>query len=158
VQPVLIDRYALPTLAGLAPVLLFALYRPPARPWLLAGCSSLVIVNLFDLAYMTWHYRHRDKVNDELIEWIRSERDATPVVFELTQQLYVVCHYAPELTPRCYYLDFEAGEIGSQDNNFRRFNRDLARAYTTHYSGPALMKWSVLQHLSRRYVVPDLAE
>ena len=89
----------------------------------------------------------------ELITAIRSLPDEAPVLFEITRDLMVVWRYAPDLETRCFFLDFEAGEIGGIDG-FRTYVRNEARNAVKYYPYPALFKWSEARALDRVYIIP----
>ena len=97
-------------------------------------------------------YRERDRLTDQLIATIRNHTDSAPISFESSQELYVVTQYAPDLRGRCFFLDFERGEIGDVDSS-RISVRDLARKFAEFYGQPGLMTWDRLRTLPKRYLV-----
>ena len=152
VQPATMTRYILPTLAVLGPVVaFFSLFLPRAGQ--VGLCLALVAGgawNLHDLAELK---RDNDLQTSELIAAIRELPKGTPVVFEFTNSLYVVERYAPDLSSRCYFLDFERGQL-PEASNHRIVTRDVARQYAKYRGQPGLMPWTQFKTLPRRYLVP----
>jgi hypothetical protein len=152
VQPSLEDRYAMPAAAALAPAVAFVLARAP-RVWLAGFCALFIVVGTVRLRENCQGYREADESTEYLIEVIRRQTGDAPVVFESIHQLYVVGRYAPDLAGRCYKLDFENDEIGSEPA--RLIDRDLARRFAESYGKPGLMKWADVCRLRKKFIVPD---
>jgi hypothetical protein len=151
VLPVLVDRYALPAVAGLAPAVAFAVSRT-SRFWASALCGFLVLLGTHHMGALRGWYDQRDQQTAELMDALRRHTAGEPVLFESSHELYVVCRYAPDLAPRCYALDFKEGQLGHIDA-FRLFLRDAVRMYARFYPEPALMTWDVARTLPKLYLV-----
>jgi hypothetical protein len=93
-----------------------------------------------------------DSATDELIGMLRQVPDKQIIMFESPAKLYLVCRYAPDLTPRCFLLDFERGEINFAPDS-RVFVRDLARKYGDFYQWPHAEKWATVKKLKHFYIV-----
>jgi hypothetical protein len=156
VQPVLVSRYALPAVAGLAPIVAAFAAR---LGWAgnLGFCVLLAAISTLGLHTEVQEQRRREAHTQELVQAIRTTPTSVPVLFEVAHQLYVICHYEPELAARCYFLDFEEGQLKSV-SRFRVFNRDLARRYASFYGQPRLLPWETARTMPGCYLVPDLEE
>jgi hypothetical protein len=138
-QPVYLPRYAIPAVAGCAPLSAWAASR--LRPLGLGIC--ILILSLFSgLAVRTEALRQKSWSHsiDWLIHVLRQRPESEPIVFESPAQAYVVDRYANDLRKRSYLLDFEDDEIGNINRN-RLFMRDLSRQYASFYAGPAMVPW-----------------
>lgn len=150
VQPVFMSRYALPTVAGLAVPFALLISRT-TRPitWILlslfAGMSSYGVLVFRQRA------QSKDLAMDKKIAVIRALPDGAPVLFEITRDLSVITHYAPDLTTRCFFLDFEEGELAGV-SKFRLAVRDGTRATHRWYDTPALLHWREVAHLPAFYL------
>jgi hypothetical protein len=152
VQPVLMERYAMPAVAAVAPLTALAGARLPRA--VLAGICAVL------LALGTWYLQAQagaavatDRRMEELAAVIRARTGDDPVAFQHTHELYPLCRYAPDLAGRCVCLDFEPGQVG-ETTTFRLFNRDLHRRYVAYYGRPGLIAWDDYRARPRRYLVP----
>jgi hypothetical protein len=152
VQPSLEDRYATTAALGLGAAVAWVLARVH-WVWLAGLCLLLVTVGAYRLELERKGYREVDDYTTALITAIREHTGKGPVVFETIHQLFVVCHYAPDLADRCYKLDFEEEDIPADDG--RLIDRDLARRFAECYSKPGLLKWDDLLRLPKKFFVPD---
>jgi hypothetical protein len=153
IQPVLLGRYAIPAVAALAPAVGFLVART-SRVWAVGLCLFFVLVGTRTLMTECVNYQDEEQKTQELISAIRNQTGTAPVAFESSHELSVVCRYAPDLADRCYFLDFERGQIGLVDNR-RIILRDLSRKVAENYGKPALISWDALRHLPKHYVVLD---
>jgi hypothetical protein len=153
VQPMLLSRYALPAVVALAPPLAFLLARLP-RTAVGATALCLAVVSAWDLREDAASYRQRDRQTQDLIAVLRSRTTDGIVLTRHCHALYVVCHYAPDLRDRCFFL--EDHELGGQRLRYRSevFTRDLARNYATFYGQPALFPWFEAVHPAKIYFIP----
>lgn len=153
VQSVLIEKYALPALAGLAPAAAYAMART-TRTWQVLLCAILCLTGIRELHQYTQQRRDHDgRFTAGLIDNLRRNTGDADVIFETQHNLYVVCRYAPDLAGRCYFLDYEPGQIGN-DSHFRVFSRDLARRYDAYYPVFGMKKWEELRERPSFYLVP----
>jgi hypothetical protein len=153
VQPALVDRYALPAVAGLAPAVAWLFTRMSAYYPALAACLFLGLggQQLYDQASTM---RSKDRETQALISSIHAVAGSETILFESPEQQYLVCHYAPNLLPWSYLIDFEQGEIGYAPSS-RIFVRDLARKYSEFYGPPSIMKWSKFRaNYKHAFMVP----
>ncbi len=151
VQPVLVDRYALPATAAVAAVTALVLV-PLSRPWLVALCVLLAAGATLNLRELAREYAERDLRTDALIAAIRTDTGDEIVVFEQPHELHPVCRYAPDLANRCFLLDFENTSVASRS---RIFNRDLARRFAEFYGSPGLVSVEHISSLRRYYLVRE---
>jgi hypothetical protein len=152
VQPLLVDRYALPTVASLAPAIA-SVISPMPDVWLVALCGLLFLIgvyNLRDLHRASWQ---QDRRSAALMQALREHTGEEPVLFEGPLELYVVCRYAPDLAKRCFALDFEPEQVGHRDAH-RLSSRDQARIFTKFYPEPNLIPWEAARNLPTPYIVP----
>ena len=147
VQSALVDRYALPATAALAPLAALLAARL-SRPWLLGFCLLLIASGTLNLHDLAQQYQERDRQTDDLIASIRHATGKELIVFEQPHELQQVCYYAPDLASRCVLLDFEPGQFGPVPPS-RVFNRDLARKFAAFYGQPALVRWDELKSRPR---------
>lgn len=153
VQSVLIEKYALPAVAGLAPSAAYALARA-GRLWQIGLCGVLCLTGVRELhAYAVQTRDHDEHFTAGLIDNLRQNTGDADVIFETQHNFYVVCRYAPDLAPRCFFLDYERGQIGN-DSHFRVFSRDLARCYDAYYPVFGMKKWEGLRERQSFYLVP----
>lgn len=153
VQSVLIDRYALPAVAALAPAAAFVVSRM-SRFWMMILCTFLFLNGAYDLRVLYTRAWAHDQSSAELMTAIREHTAQEPVLFESPHELYVVCRYAPDLAKRCFALDFEEGQLGQVDT-LRLFLRDTCRNYGRFYPQPALRSWDMTRTSPRVYLVPQ---
>jgi uncharacterized membrane protein len=151
VQPVLAERYGLPALAALAPAVAYLASRV-SRRWVLVFLAACIALSTVKLRLDTLAYSERDRATDRLVDAIRDYGPENPIGFEYLNLLYMVCHYAPDLAERCYYLDFEVGQVGYTPV-IRVFTRDLCRNYARYYERPALLPWEKAKRLPLRFLV-----
>jgi len=150
-ESVLVPRYFLPMVLALPPIVALLLSRLSAK-WVLAFAALTVVWNGFLFRAEAEYSRGRDQRLEELIAAIRLLESDVPVVFELPEPLYAVCHYAPDQTRRCFLLDYQTGELIA--SKYRLLNRDLGRQFTRFYGPPAMLDWEQLRRLERFYIVP----
>lgn len=152
VQPVLVDRYALPATAALAPVTAFLVYRL-SWFWTVVLCLFLILSGAVTLRDQFIGYADRDGRTAALLAAVREETAGQPVLFESPLDLYVVVRYAPDLRARCFALDWEAGELGLVDDS-RTFERDGVRNYARFESISGVRRWSEVRRSRSLYLVP----
>ena len=150
-ESVLRGKYAMPAVAALAPAIAFLVARA-SRLWAVVLCLFFVLVGAYTLDTDCKDYQDEEQKTQELIKALRNHIGAGPVAFESIHELWVVCRYAPDVADRCYFLDFELGQLGLVDNR-RIIIRDLARKYAEYYGKPALLPWDDVRQLSKRYLV-----
>jgi hypothetical protein len=150
--PVLVDRYALPALAGIAPVAAFFLARTN-RFLLTALCAVLIVLGTRDLSGRAERAREADGRVDALIATLRQQTPDTNVLFESSHDLAVVCRYAPDQAGRCYFLDFEPGDLHGV-STLQIVLRDVARRYAAYYGRPGVMPWAEARELRQVFLVP----
>jgi hypothetical protein len=152
-QPVMHPRYALPTVASAAPAIAFLVSRASRRA-VIGLFLAFLLLGTIELRQATRAAEHLDEETDRLITAIRTHNPDGITVFEYPNSLYVVTHYAPDLAERCYYLDFDANEIGHTPD-FRLFTRDLSRNHARYYEKPRLLAWEKAKQLPRPFLVHD---
>jgi hypothetical protein len=152
-QPVFVDRYALPAVLALAPLVAWLCTWFPR--WLaVAVCAGLWIVSGLEMHYLAEDYRSRDMQRAQFIGFLREkcEPDA-PIAFHTPIRLSWVMRYAPDLAPRCYQLDFDWADLDAGvEAHF--FSRDLARQEAAYYGRPRLLSCRDM-NLPLAYVVFD---
>ncbi len=154
VQSVLHEKYAFAAVAGLAPAVAYCASRM-SRAWLLVLGAVLCLTGIREHHERAQHLRdHDQRFTAGLIADLRQKTAGEDLLFDNLHNLYVVCRYAPDLAGRCYYLDFEPGQIGNAPPD-RVFARDLARHYEAFYAVPHLKKWGVLKTRPHFYLVPS---
>ncbi len=146
-----VPRYALPTIGGITVLSAFLLSMTPR--WLAAGLLAVyfalgaVALRVFDA-----DAREQDRQTAALISAVRADAAQAPVMFEITRELMVVWRYAPDLAPRCFFLDVEKGQAGSVDD-FRVFVRNEARNAERFYPSPATYSWEKARKLPEMWLV-----
>jgi hypothetical protein len=154
VQPVLMPRYALPALAALIVILAFGCSLLP-RSVQLAACVLLILAGALQLRASAAQAKQFDATVQHYIAMLRQLPDGSPILFEYVGPLNLVCYYAADLAPRCFFLDYERDEIGPT-NALRLFGRDLARPYAKYYGVPALLPWASIRNQQRIYFISSL--
>ena len=153
IQPTLTPRYAIPAIAALAPAVAYGLARLPR--W---GAVPILLVLLYtsgnSLEGNAKDARRQDQRTAAVSQAVREIPDNQPVVFEVTHELAVVWHYAPDIRSRLVLLDFEHGQVPNP-TRLRIVSRDLARAYARFYPAPQLVSWNTLQSSPEFYLAPD---
>jgi hypothetical protein len=142
VQPVFLDRYALPAVAALAPAVAFVTARM-GRVWVLAVAAYFALVSTHQLTSLAAEARARDRRTEQLIATIRDHRGDKPVICEQHLAQYVLYHYAPDLADSCFMIDHELGQAECDGQPYV-FARDLCRRYEEFYHAPKLLKWESL--------------
>lgn len=153
VQSVLVDRYGIPAIATIAPVVAYLTSRV-SRAWVLALCAYLIIGSGHFLGSESLRFRTIDANMNHLNETIRTRTGSDPVVFERVNQVLITGYYAPDIAARCFYLDFETDQIPDA-GNYRIMCRDLIRQFARFYQTTPMMNIAKLQDLSRFYLVVD---
>jgi hypothetical protein len=152
-QPVFVDRYALPAILALTPLVAWVCSRFPR--WLaVAVCAGLWIVSGLELHHLADDYHSRDTQRAQFIGFLREkcEPDA-PIAFHTPIRLSWVMRYAPDLAPRCYQLDFDWADLDAGvEAHF--FSRDLAQQEAAYYGRPRLLGCRDMK-LPLAYVVFD---
>jgi hypothetical protein len=151
VQPVLVDRYAIPAVAAIGPAAAYAL-AGAGRGWVLAACAFLLASGAYTMHSLDLRYRERDARTAELAAAVRKHTGDQPVLFESVHELYVVCRYAPDVAPRCVALEFDLDQV--RGNRFRRFLKDATRAYARCYPEPRIVGWGEVRGSVRHWLVP----
>jgi hypothetical protein len=155
-QGAIAARYALPALAALPPVLAFLLARLPTAAVGFVGLL-LALGGGWLLAEQANAARDADRLINGYISTIRSLPGDELVVFESPHPLFAICHYAPDLVPRCPLLDFEVEQVGPA-SDYRVFTRDWVRQHATYFGIPRLLTWDELRRLPHALLVPALNE
>jgi len=140
VQPTFVSRYALPAVAGFAGLFALLISRT-ARPVTWALLLLFVGMSSYGLLVFRRSAARKDLATDNLIASVRALPGDAPVLFEISRDLSVITHYAPDLAARCFFLDFEEYELGGIDK-FRLSVRDMARITERWYGTPALVPWT----------------
>ena len=161
VQPLLVDRYALPTVASFAPAIAVVI-SGTSDLWLGVLCIPLFFAGAHQMHRLHVGYRDRDRERSNLFRAIRLKTGAEPVMFESLHDLAVVHRYAPDLAARSFMLDFELDELADVEA-VRIANRNQTRLLNRFYSWPHLMAWKTLRSSSRFFLVgwslkPELSE
>ena len=154
VQSVLVSRYAITAVAGIAPAVAFIVSRMK-RGWIILLIGFFAVVSAYELHHGTVRARQNDARTGELIQSIREHTGNSLVVFEAPNELYVVWHYAKDLRDRLFLLDFETEQFANNVSRSRIFARDLARQFAKFYPSAALLPWEQLQHTETVYIVPN---
>jgi len=155
VDPLLNDRYALPTVASFAPAIALV-FSPVPDLWSLALCGLLFWTGAAGLRDLCLSYQEQDQRSARLMAAIRAHTGDAPILFEEPEELHVVCRYAPDLAQRCWALDFEPEHLGSIDN-YRLGVRDMVRLFVKFYPRPGLLSWEAVRHAPQHYFVPASA-
>jgi hypothetical protein len=152
VQSVLMTRYAVPAVLALSLPVAHLMHRIPTT-WLFLLLALFFVEgeSAIQKRARAWEAETQDM--DRLITAIRTETDNQPVLFDSPFLLLVLCHYAPDLASRCYFLDFERGEIG-QDLDSRIIMRDVTRQFCRFYGIPRCKPWVELKNWPRFYLIP----
>jgi hypothetical protein len=152
-QPTLTNRYFIPAVAALAPVMAYSLTRLPR--W---GCAvilaALIVVSADGLRQHAVDARRQDQRTDEVTKELRELPVDRLVVFEVPHAVHVIWHYAPDLRDRIALLDFETGQV-AHPSPIRVVTRDLARAYARFYDGPRQVPWDEVGSSAEFYFVRD---
>ena len=140
VQPAFMSRYCLPAVAGFAVLFAFLMTRT-AKPVVVSLLILFIALGAFGLLMFRRSAERTDRHTDAMIASLRALPDHAPVLFEISRDLSVISHYAPDLNARCFFMDFEEGEVGGVDK-FRLSVRDMARIVERWYGSPALLSWT----------------
>jgi hypothetical protein len=152
-------RYALPAVACVAPAVGAVLARAPDLG-VIAVCALLLMSSAYSLRGLARYYRYRDQRNRNLISAIREHTAGDTVVFESVHDLYVVCHYAPDLAIRCFALDFEPGQLDHLGDPFRVWSLYHAKLFSYYYKYPKTLDLESARNLVKKYIIildPDNA-
>ena len=153
VQPVLVSRYGITAIAGIAPAVAHIMSRMK-RIWLILLIGFFAAASAHELHQRSLRAREDDARTQELIHTIREHAGNSPVLFEAPHQLFVVWHYAADLRRQVFLLDFETDQFSNNVSRFRVFARDLARQFAKFYAAPGLMAWDQVRHANSVYLVP----
>jgi hypothetical protein len=154
VQPALVSRYAMMTVLGLPALAAYLLGRAP-KPILIAACVGLIVIGSYGLQRQSNKWAGPNGYHNQLeavVADLRRETGDSPILFDLRQYLYPVCHAAPDLAPRCFFWDFEL-KPNLPRSDFRICERDVARAIHRFYRPPGLLQEDRLAEVQRIYLV-----
>jgi hypothetical protein len=147
VQPVWVERYALPAVAGLAPAVAFLVARM-ARVTVLALIAFFLVVSTQQLRNQATEAREQDQRTDAVIATLRQHDGDGPIICEHLSAQYVLHYYAPDLAP--LFVDHEPGQTDCRRDEYY-FSRDLCRNYEAYYTVPKTIRWKALPTMSPRY-------
>jgi hypothetical protein len=156
-QPVYLERYALPSLTVLAiPVAYVSARQPPWAIGLL--CAGFCICGGLELNRLAVHYRGIEAGRKEFQAFLREHcPEDQPIVFQFPLRLFVIERYAPDLAAHCYQLDFDSRDVDSTDDWF--FLRDQAHVNAAYFAHPKLITVAELRTRPVAFLVvekPDL--
>jgi hypothetical protein len=152
-QPTLVPRYGLPAIVGLAPALALVLARA-GRVVLVSLLLVFLLAGAYNLREDRLKFQEEDEKTNDLIAAIREHSGESVVAFESNHELFVVCRYAPDLSERCRFLDFEREQVPDVEKR-RVVVRDLARRFAESYGKPGLIALDDWKKLPKRYLVLD---
>ena len=159
--PILLGQYAIASVAGLAPGIALVLARV-SRSGLIALCLFFVLVGARDLRYQAARHQHTDQRKWEVIDTIRRHTGSHPVTWEHFFP-HEIAHYAPDLSPRLFYLnkrDFD--RVPTINAHFfndaewkraRTWGSEWARRFAAVYGYPAVMEFEHLRDLPIKYLI-----
>lgn len=150
-EPLLVDRYALPVIAGFAP-LMAAVIAPLPSMWTVLLIGALAAKGAFHLRSLVAEYRDSDRVTTGLIAAIERHAGQSPVYFERVHELAVVSRYTP--SKRYAAIDF-ADAAATSGGSRRVPNSNQARLISTYYAGVTLVPWLAVRALPDLYLVPS---
>jgi hypothetical protein len=142
VQPVLLERYALPALGGVALVVAILLSRCPR---LLVVAAIVLTADGAARQFNRVLPRTENFVSvmGRLGLQLEARNSNEPVIFEARHDLYPLLVYFPQMQSRMYFLDFEAAQESpgtlAGPLNFMLFERDAQRGMEKHY--PEIQSW-----------------
>jgi len=149
VQPVWVDRYALPAVAGLAPAVAYLASRL-GRVWVLAVIAFFLAVSTQQLRNQAAEAQEQDQRTGAFITALRQQKGGRPIICEHLTAQYVLHYYAPDLAP--LFLDHEKGQTDCGPDTYF-FSRDLCRNYAAFYTTPGLIRWEALSTTASRYLL-----
>jgi hypothetical protein len=153
VRPVLINRYAFPAIASLAGAVGFVI-APAHRLLTIALCCFFLLFSARGIHFNAQNFRERDQQTREFIAHIYNQTDKAPLLFEDLHAFYTLCHYAPDVADRCFYLDFDKGQLEHADKNtLQTWHRNFARAYARVYPDRGLIHWTNLYRYKEVYLI-----
>jgi hypothetical protein len=153
-QPLLVDRYAILTVASFAPPIA-AVIANASELWMGVLCAPLFYAGVREMRRLHTLCRERDQEKGNLVRAICRSTGARPVFFESLHDLAVVYRYAPDLAARSFMLDFESDELCHVEA-VRIADRNQSRLLSRFYFWPHLMAWKAVRRSSRFFlVVPD---
>lgn len=151
VQGVLLSKYAMVAVAGLAPGLAMAMIRFP-RPWLFALCGFFIVSSSLSLRNTATSYRFREAQEARLIDTIRRHTGGHPVTFE-SHLPHVLAHYAPDLANRLCFSGRDMPPLDPLADPVMLWSRHWAQRYSVLYRNPGVMSWETLRRLPRKFIV-----
>jgi hypothetical protein len=160
IQGVLLVRFAVPALAGIAPGIAIATRRLP-RVWLMALCLFFLLSSTRTLKHMAGENQTLDRETDALLDVIRRDTGSDPVTFEIHLP-YDMVYYAPDLAGRVYVLGSDTPFLEPEEAHTPYFSegrlpniwaKRWAERYAALYGTPGVMPWERLKHLPRKFVV-----
>jgi hypothetical protein len=153
-EPILNVQYGLPTVAGIAPVIAVFLTLVPYPGFFVIGLLTFYI-GTNTLHRMASAARTRDQKTAELVLAIRNNTDREPILFEHTHEISVIRRYAPDLSERCFAIDFETTDELGYIDNFRLNSRDQIRIFSKYFNGPHQIPWTTIRRYSKHFIVPS---
>ena len=151
VQPVLVDRYALPAVASFAPPIA-AVISNTSELWIGVLCAPIFCVGVHEMRRLHTLCRDREQEKRDLVRAICRRTGAEPVFFESLHDLAVVYRYAPDLAGRSFMLDFESDDLRHVEA-VRIADRNQSRLLSRFYCWPHLMAWRAVRRSSRFFLV-----
>ena len=152
-QPVMIPRYALPTMAAVGILYAHLLSRSPQKVvypcFLYFFLMGTVCLKLFADSAKT-----KDLDLDNFIEALESRELPTPIVFEITKYLDIICFYEPSLINDCVLLDVPDEDIIRGVDDFRIHVVHVAKNVERHLGAPSTSSWKELSTHAHLYLIP----
>jgi len=149
-EPLLVDRYALPVVAGFAPLMAAVIALLPSMCTVLL-IGVLAVMGAFHLRSLVAEYRESDRVTTGLIAAIERQARQRPVYFERLHELAVVSRDTP--SERYAAIDF--ADAGATSGGTMRVPSSQARLISRYYAGVTLVPWLAVRPLPDLYLVPS---
>jgi hypothetical protein len=154
-EPLLVDRYAAPTVLGFAPAIA-AVIAPLAPFWMVPLSGALMTFGASHLQSLRARYCETDKRTAELIEAIQRHTGESPVFFETLHELSVVSRYTEPRSRRYVGLDFDDDAPDAAEGG-RVSTRYQKRMISRYYGSVTLVPWDAVRTMPELYVVPSTA-
>ena len=137
VQPMLVNRYSIPTLIGLGTLCacLASRVAMKLRPILMVGLLIQGLMSFHQVCaeVLVEAQEHRDRA-----AIIMNESPDLPVIFSRRLHQMPAIYAIPEIEPRAYYLSLNNDEM-PVCSNLQVFDREAAWIYFTHYGLPPIV-------------------
>ncbi|MCC7351446.1 MAG: glycosyltransferase family 39 protein [Phycisphaerales bacterium] len=151
VQPALVSRYAIVSVAALAVAVAVAMQH--TRRWVVAAvCVGLAAYSTWSLNSLRMKWMTFDRNIDKVAMKLSQTSDEPPMIFDMRQMAYPVAAAYPNLRNRIFYWGGSSNP-SPYSSNFKQYELEMARRVDRYYGWPQVMEQGQLDRLDDALVI-----